>query len=132
MVTSGTNFWGDKTPCHYMTNAWAQFLKIALSEETTRQHCTCVQHRWQPIKCGVLISQHIMDEVQRKLSAAEHHRPSSEPHRTKQQIYHLPKVSRPALESTKLPTQWLPVAIPKGVKWPDNKANHSPSSSTKA
>ena len=25
-----------------------------------------------------------MDEVQRKLSVAEHHRPSSEPHRTKQ------------------------------------------------
>jgi len=25
----------------------------------------------------------MMDEVQRKLSVAEHHRPSSEPHRTK-------------------------------------------------
>jgi hypothetical protein len=37
--------------------------------------------------------------------------------------------SRPALESTELPNQWVPVAVSPGVKRPGREAEHSPPAS---
>jgi len=38
-------------------------------------------------------------------------------------------VSRPALEPTQPPMQWVPAALSLGLKWPGREADHSPPSS---
>jgi hypothetical protein len=40
-------------------------------------------------------------------------------------------LSRPALGSTQLPIQWVPVALAQGVMWLGRKADHSPAASAK-
>jgi hypothetical protein len=37
----------------------------------------------------------------------------------------------PALGCTQLPIQWVPEALPSGVKWPGREADHSPETSAK-
>jgi hypothetical protein len=46
-------------------------------------------------------------------------------------IFLFTTVSRTALESSQPPIQWVPGALPLGVKWPGHETDHSPPYSAK-